>query len=149
MKGLVHRDIKPANIMITREDKLDIVKLVDFGISKVLNEKNTKQGLTQTGDVFGSPLYMLNVDHNQFTAAGNRQAPFDLRSCRIEQLSGRPVLVIEGRFGTSGTMLKGVFVDRTGTGEYVNALSVQAPDAGEFLVNTPAFNSILRSIRWK
>jgi uncharacterized RDD family membrane protein YckC len=58
-KGIVHRDIKPSNIMIARGAGGDNVKLVDFGIAKVRAGKDRDtQLLTQTGDVFGSPLYM-------------------------------------------------------------------------------------------
>jgi serine/threonine-protein kinase len=58
MKGVVHRDIKPSNIFLTKaENNTDIVKIVDFGIAKLHScQENTH--LTQTGAVFGSPLYM-------------------------------------------------------------------------------------------
>lgn len=56
--GIVHRDLKPGNIMLVESpDGGDYVKLVDFGIAKVL-ESDEDQELTQKGDVFGSPLYM-------------------------------------------------------------------------------------------
>lgn len=55
-KGVVHRDLKPSNIMILDND---VVKIVDFGIAKVLSQEDTAPiALTQTGDVFGSPPYM-------------------------------------------------------------------------------------------
>lgn len=59
-KSVVHRDIKPSNIMLTKGlNGGDFVKLVDFGIAKVLpSQQKATQNLTQTGDVFGSPLYM-------------------------------------------------------------------------------------------
>ncbi len=59
-KGVIHRDLKPSNIMLLdNEDQPDFVKIVDFGIAKLLPQSE-KQGqhLTQTGEVFGSPLYM-------------------------------------------------------------------------------------------
>lgn len=58
--GVIHRDIKPSNIMLTEfEDQADFVKILDFGIAKVVSEdtENSNQ-LTRTGEVFGSPLYM-------------------------------------------------------------------------------------------
>jgi serine/threonine protein kinase len=56
--GVVHRDLKPGNIMLMNfHDDSDYVKLVDFGIAKLL-VKEDDQELTQKGDVFGSPLYM-------------------------------------------------------------------------------------------
>lgn len=59
-KNIVHRDIKPSNIMIVKTaDGNDMVKLVDFGIAKVMPTVNEQtNGLTQTGDLFGSLHYM-------------------------------------------------------------------------------------------
>lgn len=60
LKGVIHRDIKPANIILEKaENGSDFVRLVDFGIAKVLpSEQKAHENLTQTGDIFGSPLYM-------------------------------------------------------------------------------------------
>ena len=45
-KGITHRDIKPANILVDRVGDLKILKLNDFGISKVdvtdLSQKDSK-----------------------------------------------------------------------------------------------------------
>lgn len=58
MKGIVHRDIKPSNIFLTEaENGTDMVKIVDFGIAKIQAYQDGTH-LTQTGAVFGSPLYM-------------------------------------------------------------------------------------------
>ncbi len=59
-KGIIHRDLKPANVILTRrDDGSDQVKLVDFGIAKLLPQAGkVQQQLTRTGEVFGSPIYM-------------------------------------------------------------------------------------------
>jgi len=55
-KGIVHRDLKPSNIMMVKDDNgREVPKIVDFGIAK-RQEVDIK--LTQTGEVFGTPLYM-------------------------------------------------------------------------------------------
>lgn len=58
---VVHRDLKPENIMLTRASDGHGVRIVDFGIAKVLGEDDDivkSQGLTKSGVVLGTPLYM-------------------------------------------------------------------------------------------
>lgn len=55
---IVHRDLKPDNIFITRVgDREDFVKVLDFGISKIL-DASIEAELTETGVVRGTPYYM-------------------------------------------------------------------------------------------
>jgi serine/threonine protein kinase len=57
--GIVHRDLKPSNLFITRRpDGSDLIKILDFGISKWSAEEAEVEELTQTGVVLGSPKYM-------------------------------------------------------------------------------------------
>lgn len=58
--GIVHRDLKPSNVLLCEQNgETDVCKIVDFGIAKLLpHEGRDAVSLTQTGDVFGSPLYM-------------------------------------------------------------------------------------------
>jgi formylglycine-generating enzyme required for sulfatase activity len=48
--NIVHRDIKPANLMVTTKG---VVKIADFGISKIAGES----GMTMTGTAVGTPAY--------------------------------------------------------------------------------------------
>jgi serine/threonine protein kinase len=53
----VHRDIKPANVMLNRRGaEPDVVKVLDFGLVKAIDEQKEKQ--TQDGSIAGTPLYM-------------------------------------------------------------------------------------------
>lgn len=58
--GIVHRDLKPANLfLVDRPDRFPLVKLIDFGISKILNsELAATNNLTAPMTMLGSPLYM-------------------------------------------------------------------------------------------
>ncbi|MBL8606730.1 MAG: serine/threonine protein kinase [Myxococcales bacterium] len=59
--GIVHRDLKPENIYLHRpEQGPEVVKLVDFGISKILGGDDKGGGLavTRSNSVMGTPLYM-------------------------------------------------------------------------------------------
>jgi serine/threonine-protein kinase len=49
-RGIIHRDIKPGNVMVTKDDA---VKVVDFGIARVIKASNT-----QTGAFVGTFAYM-------------------------------------------------------------------------------------------
>ena len=75
-EGIVHRDLKPANILVThRRRAQDFVKVLDFGIAKILREGNpqdpdTDSHLTKQGTIFGTPHYIApeqaqggDVDH--------------------------------------------------------------------------------------
>jgi serine/threonine-protein kinase len=91
-KGIVHRDLKPDNIfLLSQDDQHDFVKLLDFGISKIVDNEASVAAtkLTVTGMVIGTPLYMAPEQ-----AMGNEighQA--DLYACGVilyEMLTGKP-----------------------------------------------------------
>jgi serine/threonine-protein kinase len=57
-RRIVHRDIKPENVFVVTAGGSERIKVLDFGISKVLREDPETMQLTRTGDMLGTPLYM-------------------------------------------------------------------------------------------
>src|SRR5262249_5764018 len=58
-KGVIHRDIKPSNVLVAMQDGRPMVKVIDFGVAKAINQRLSEHTL-QTGfhQMIGTPLYM-------------------------------------------------------------------------------------------
>jgi serine/threonine-protein kinase len=61
--GLIHRDLKPENLYLVQQGDEELVKVLDFGLSKAVRDTSAADTdamtpLTQEGKVFGTPLYM-------------------------------------------------------------------------------------------
>ncbi|MDC0675938.1 serine/threonine-protein kinase [Nannocystis radixulma] len=54
--GVVHRDLKPDNIYLIRQGEQELVKVLDFGIAKIISDAGDE--MTQTGVLLGTPEYM-------------------------------------------------------------------------------------------
>ncbi len=58
-RGVIHRDLKPANVFLARgADKKFVVKILDFGIAKVMDMAGGLGSRTKTGIFLGTPAYM-------------------------------------------------------------------------------------------
>lgn len=94
--GIVHRDLKPANLFLTqRRDGSPLVKVLDFGISKALQDTLTSPSVTSTSAVMGSPLYM---SPEQVRSTKNVDARSDVWALGIilqELLTGAPTYEAE------------------------------------------------------
>jgi serine/threonine protein kinase len=57
--GIIHRDLKPENVFVTRDhDRKETLKIVDFGIAKMVDGGDTTANFTRAGLIFGTPKYM-------------------------------------------------------------------------------------------
>ncbi len=88
--GVVHRDLKPANVFIHREgdgEVEEIVKVVDFGVSKVtLPDEAT---MTVTGSAIGSPAYMSPEQARGLSGLDARTDVWALGVVLYQMLAGR------------------------------------------------------------
>lgn len=58
-KGIIHRDLKPSNILVTLHDGKPVIKVIDFGVAKAINQQLTEKTLfTAFGQMVGTPQYM-------------------------------------------------------------------------------------------
>ena len=57
--GVIHRDIKPSNIVVATRDGNRVVKVIDFGIAKLVDRRDGRDdGLTREGQRLGTPIAM-------------------------------------------------------------------------------------------
>jgi eukaryotic-like serine/threonine-protein kinase len=92
--GIIHRDLKPANIMLLDEDAdHDLVKVLDFGLVKSILPSDTPgvedSGITQSGTLLGSPLYMA-PEHARHLPSDTRSDIYSLGVMLYQMLAGRP-----------------------------------------------------------
>ena len=57
-KGIVHRDIKPSNVLVTQDQGKPRVKIIDFGIAKVIDGCDFELARTSQRQSLGTPAYM-------------------------------------------------------------------------------------------
>jgi serine/threonine protein kinase len=100
-RGVVHRDLKPSNVILLCDDDGDeTVKLVDFGIGKILEGDTLARKLTQTGAVMGTLGYIAPEQlHSRATPASDL---FALGVVLFEALTGRSPFDPESTVETNG-----------------------------------------------
>ena len=87
---IIHRDLKPSNIFLEGTGEAGLrAKLIDFGIAKIRESKDSETNyLTQTEDIFGSPLYM-SPEQGLGEKVTTQSDIYSLGCILYEALSGR------------------------------------------------------------
>ena len=96
--GVVHRDLKPSNLFVARRpDGSSLVKVLDFGISKlsVLTEMESKMSLTRPGALLGSPMYMSPEQLRNAKDVDQRADIWAVGIVLHELLTGKPIFVAD------------------------------------------------------
>lgn len=86
--GIVHRDLKPANLFLAkRPDGSPLVKVLDFGISKVVGGGD--HALTRTSAAMGSALYMSPEQMQETRGVDQRTDIYSMGIALFELLAGQ------------------------------------------------------------
>ncbi len=93
---IIHRDIKPANIIVTRTGRSESVKVLDFGIAKMLDGN---AALTRTGTLCGSPVFMSPEQWSQVRDIDGRTDIYSLGCVFYQMMAGRPPFVADTTIG--------------------------------------------------
>ena len=114
--GIVHRDLKPDNIFVlSSEERPNFVKIVDFGISKVIKPTEpgnpnvtAKVAGTMVGSVLGTPLYMSPEQAiGQVASIDHRTDIYSAGVVLYEMLCGRTPYLGESYVQIFASLLEG------------------------------------------
>ena len=89
--SIVHRDLKPTNLFIThRPDGSELLKILDFGISKWRVETDLSDDLTKTGVILGTPRYMAPEQLLGSNTVDVRADVWSVGAILYEMIAGKP-----------------------------------------------------------
>jgi eukaryotic-like serine/threonine-protein kinase len=89
--GIIHRDLKPANLFLTRRsDGSPLIKILDFGISKIAPLTATRGRGMETTSIMGSPGYMAPEQMKSTKDVDARADVWALGAVLYELVTGKP-----------------------------------------------------------
>jgi serine/threonine protein kinase/predicted negative regulator of RcsB-dependent stress response len=111
-RGVVHRDLKPSNIKVIEDPTTPAgmeIKILDFGLARIVTDSRDTQSMTQTGMVIGTPYYMSPEQYKGFLV-DTRSDIYAIGCIFYELLTGRRPFTIDN---TTELMHCHVFMDPT------------------------------------
>jgi eukaryotic-like serine/threonine-protein kinase len=99
-QGIVHRDLKPDNVFlhlpVGRSPASPVVKILDFGIAKLLGPSGEERTKTRTGQLLGTPLYMSPEQCRGARLVDSLSDVYAFGCIMYEMFCGRPPFVADG-----------------------------------------------------
>jgi serine/threonine protein kinase len=103
-RGIVHRDLKPDNIFLVPDAAViggERIKILDFGIAKLVDENDPGFSRTQTGVIMGTPAFMSPEQCRGAGGIDHRTDVYALGCVLFMMVCGRPPFIAP----TSGDMI--------------------------------------------
>jgi serine/threonine protein kinase len=96
--GIVHRDLKTDNVFLTdKDDALDHVKVLDFGISRFVEAGQDRTGGKRSGEMMGTPEFMPPEQNTAPDTVDGRTDIYALGVALYEMLAARTPFVNENK----------------------------------------------------
>jgi serine/threonine-protein kinase len=98
-RGIVHRDLKPDNLFLATDGSARtpvVIKILDFGIAKLVSSNGGDAHKTRTGSMLGTPAYMSPEQARDASSIDDRADIYALGCILFEMVAGRPPFVRPG-----------------------------------------------------
>jgi serine/threonine-protein kinase len=107
-KGIIHRDLKPENLMVVADENgEELVKILDFGISKIVAKDYSDPHLTKAGLVMGTPNYMSPEQASAEPSIDLRTDIYSSGAILYQLVTGAPPFCAETLSELIGAVLRG------------------------------------------